>query len=462
MSITIRPSQLAGGFAIAALAIVYPGAPPGLSAGLAWSCLAIGYVCLIGSARTRYLAPHIPCHFGIDTLFLSFYVLLFFVPYQLHVLGLGDYATSVVFSQTFAPWANRAVILSTMGMVAFCIGFAAHQSRPFIPATPRADARVMRHLPLLVFLGMAALLALYHGAGWRGANEGRYTGTSAGGSLAEGVGLLITLLAMIAIATALTRRAQHLPLQAIHWLGLLVAIYWGSRLFAFGDRNAVLLLVLVAAAGWAGFNKRIGRTWLALGLALGLMLYFGIEWWRTDPVAGPRAGESSFNFTTIGLRAALAAVPDLGEFGWGRYKLIGAMGIVPLIRGPFLAETTAAISSADVITLAMLGPNASWSVGSNIVADLYLDFGVAGVPLGLGAIGWFAGWVQARTMASPTSPPTIIFYLVALALLAELPRYSADFPLRFVVWTLFLFALLQLVTPRDRHTVAQGRQGMAR
>ena len=62
----------------------------------------------------------------------------------------------------------------------------------------------------------------------------------------------------------------------------------------------------------------------------------------------------------------------------------------------------------------------------------------------------------------PDVAPTIIFYLVALALLAELPRYSADFPLRFVVWTLFLFALLQLVTPHDRHTVAQGRQGMAR
>ncbi len=103
------------------------------------------------------------------------------------------------------------------------------------------------------------------------------------------------------------------------------------------------------------------------------------------------------------------------------------------IRGVLLQESVFDKSSS-VLTYFMLRPNASWGVGTNVLSDIYMDFGLPGVPALMTLLGMFAGWIERLNAIVPTLW-NIVIYLVTAATMAELPRYALDFPVRGIVWT---------------------------
>lgn len=154
---------------------------------------------------------------------------------------------------------------------------------------------------------------------------------------------------------------------------------------------------------------------------------------------------SSFGITTATLRATFDIVPERLDYGYGKYKLIGFAGIIPLVRGFLLGSDAHLTNTAEVLSNYMLGPNAGWSVGSNLLTDAYMDFGPLGIPGLILLAGLFAGTVQRRAAVTPFSTRTITFYLLVLGNFAELSRYTLDFPVRMLTWTYILFKAYDLL-----------------
>ena len=434
--------------------------PDGASPLVLWPALVLFYIYfLLAIRRPIRIHSAIPTFVTIEVLFLIFYYILFLFPYQLHLLGLADLSRSAFVSRTFVEESNRAVIAAALGLIAFCLGIrpvrtARGGGQSVSPENPQA----YRYLGVVSLLVLVGLIALYQLAGWRSSGEGRYTGTTTGGSLAEGVSLLIQVFCMIAIALATSRVVQRRRISLSIWLALALTGYWAVRILMLGDRNAFLLIAIAAVGGLLTFCVKAGRGALALCVLIALLLYNAVEVARMsenvslDTIVAALTGngdqargdESSFNITTVTLRASLEAVPDHHGFSYGLYKLIGVAGIVPLIRGFVIGQGEQFTSTADILALHVLGEHATWGVGTNIISDIYIDFSIFGVPALMFLTGRFAAAITRHAMNNPGSVMPVTLYLMTLALFAELPRYSIDFPVRFLTWTVILFALYRV------------------
>lgn len=462
--------------AIIALAAAYYSVPEGTAGFVAWPLLIIFYaVFLRHLRRPTFIKPGLPTFASIEVLFMIFYYGLFLWPYQLAVMGEFDLSQSKYMANTFANEGNRAMVLAMLGLMAFLAGLKWHRSRASLHdaegpqaeigrPSPTADTSFYRGLAPILLAMQISLIGLYLALGLRSEGEGRYTGTSSGGSVADGISLLILMVCLVSVALSIALKSvsEVLPVSLVVAAG--VAGVWGFRLLVLGDRNAFLLLAVIVIGGLFTFRIKAGRLSLVFLVLAALFLYNAVEsarQSRSDPLTSllgsfdaearhqnvnpEHAHESSFNITTIGLRATISAVPAVHHYGFGKYKLIGVAGILPMARGLTLPSDLEFTDTSQVLTATMLPPDAGWNVGTNVVSDSYVDFGVAGVILLLYLLGRFGCYTRMRVREAPSSVPAIVLYLLTLALFTELPRYSVDFPIRILVWSAALFGLYRLI-----------------
>ncbi len=446
---------------LTALTIALYVVPSGASPWIIWPALILFYsYFLIALLRPVRIHPTIPTYVSIEVLFLMFYYLVFFMQYQLDVLNMTNLYQSIFLTYTYVSQSNLSVVAATIGFVAFCLGMRLQASSSRAQVAYRGDRGGggwyrYRRLSPVVFVLLAGLSLIYEIAGWHSADEGRYTGITSGGAVADGVYHLIVMLCMISIARAVAMMAQRRLFEVSLWLSLGLTSYWAIRILLNGDRNSFFLLAIVAGGGVFTYCFRVGRLFLFGCVVSGLMLYQGVEISRMAKDRSLDAlveatftkgldknpSNSSFIVSTTTLRASFDIVPEREGYGYGKYKVLGLIGVVPFIRGVILGDSRAFRSTAEVITFYVLGLDASWGLGSNIISDIYIDFGFIGIPIMMLLLGMSAGSIQRAAVQRPDSTKMITMYLLAFALIAEMPRYSFDFPIRMLVWTFLLFWL---------------------
>lgn len=438
--------------------------PQGNAAYIAWPIIALFYVYFIRSFFTTVrIRPDIPVYTTIETLFLMFYFLLFINPYQLHFLGLSDLRNNSYLPFVYENGSNQALVASAIGFVAFHLGMSiATGSKPNPPKQGK-DAKEGEYYVVfgyIILILLAGFILIYEGAGLQSADEGRYTKVTSGGAIADGIYLIITMLCIVAgsrgVALIAQRRAMDFPIL----LCLPIIAYWSARILIHGDRNSFFLIAIAAGGGLFTFIRRTSWVALAACVLASLVLYTAVETVRMsqgrsfssllEKMFEDRPSEeanrsSSFSITTATLRATFDIVPERLDYGYGKYKLIGFAGIVPLVRGSLLGSDAHLTNTAEVLSNYMLGPNAGWSVGSNLLTDAYMDFGVLGIPALVLLAGLFAGTIQKKATLTPYSTRTITFYLLVLGNFAELSRYAVDFPVRMLMWTFLLFKAYDLL-----------------
>jgi oligosaccharide repeat unit polymerase len=447
---------------LAAYAIV----PSGVDSALIWACLLLQYGLLVDAVRRPVtIYRGLPTYLTAEFLFLFFSYLVFFYPYQLHVLGIYDVSQSAFFQDTFIDQSNHAILLCSIGTMSFRAGIRTlrtPESRPAEPnrRTNRLDQVTANAVVLPVFVMQVLLVVVYSAFGWKAAGEGRYSGQITGGPLVEGVYLAIVVLSMVSVAVWTLPGSREDPRSVLLSFSALLSSLWAVRLLLNGDRNSFMLIAIVAIGGLVTFRFRSGRWVLVVLCTVAIALYNAIEAFRSGKIgsvldfflggwgvtAASYGGDTSFNISTVGVRAALASVPEHIDYGYGLYKLIGIGGVIPFIRGLMIPPDMPYIQSSDVLNDILLGTWARWGVGSNVIVDIYVDFGVLAVPVLLFMLGLFVAFVQRSAAQLPDSPWRAVFYLMTLALIAEIPRYSLDSPLRPLVWTLLLFWVVSMVS----------------
>jgi oligosaccharide repeat unit polymerase len=294
-----------------------------------------------------------------------------------------------------------------------------------------------------------------------------YVGSTTNDRTKDGLYFLVTHLAMLACATSIVYYSWYRRVTVSMTLSAACVVLWAMLLLILGDRNSFFLIALVALASVSTYTVRI-RPWSFALLVVGaLIVYQGIEATRQLDKRGFASigqalqigtssrfnlDESSLTNTTITSRAAFRIVPDDYDYFYGKFKLIGFAGIIPYSRGLLVDPNDPFVTSADLITVGILGDNPTWSLGTNIIADIYVDFGIPGVIALMYAMGRVGAYIQHRAESHGSSMVWAVTYVVCLATYAEAPRYSFDFPVRPLTWTLLLLAglpvLIRSATPQ--------------
>jgi hypothetical protein len=443
------PSAL---FFLSVLVFAFYAAPLGSSPLILWSCLLIFYYLLLRSMAAVSVSPGVWTHIKPEALFFIFYYILFFFPYQKHLLGYYDIGANSYLTVTYPDFVNKSAILSTIGAVCFYTGTRGVSARrltlrPARVAVDKLFAFAVLSLGITVagYFSITELPSML-ARSYIGANSG----TVDQNATVDGLYFLSSHFACLAAALAVVLYHKD---GKITWMATALSVFastWAVALLVVGDRNAFFLIAIAFCGGYFTLVKSAGLARIGLMLAAALMLYQVVENTRQQEnrslttilelkSAEAEARDSSFTITTIAAQAALAKVPtELGYF-YGKFKAIGIAGIIPFSRKLFVDPSDPYLSSADLLSYATLGSVRTWSVGSNIVSDIYLDFGVLGVVILMFWLGRYVRLVRHRATGDSRSILWITIYLMTLALFAELPRYSFDFPVRSLVWTFVLY-----------------------
>jgi hypothetical protein len=423
------------------------------------------------------ILPWLPSYLSIEVLFLAFSYLVFYHSYQLFVLGATELTASRFVPDTFVDGSNKAITLTTIGMLAFTIGYRilgqatrddGARGEPFSSGRNEHKSTQPPYFYAMAIASSALLLALvglYLLAGWRSSGEGRYTGTTREGLGVEGLSIAILMFSMIVGALWVYAKATRIRTPPMLALGLVVALAWSVRLLLLGDRNAFLLFALVPVCGYFTFVRRAPLLLLAAAFAIWMFVYNIIEvlrfvpdWYRSgniwelarsSPYYDETSSESSFNIATIAVRATVEAVPDNYDFMYGVLKFIQFSTAIPFSGSVYLPYlnpdyTSSAVLLGDI----MLPAEATYEPGTNVISDSYIDFGMPGVVVLLCVIGLIAKAMRNYVARDPYDAHRVVMYLLTMALWAELPRYAVELPARVLTWALVFSTLIAVATGR--------------
>lgn len=410
--------------------------------------------------------------------FSVFYYLLFYNVYTKDLLGSSPYWKNTMIAHTFAEWANRGIVMATVGYVAFHLGtmLASKPVRNFDEKNQEIEISEYKIFDIFIALAFFLLTSIFLIFNLQSSDTDRYGLDHAHAVLAQANAdsgtnptvsffyLIIIMLCVLIISRIILTKAAGYRLSITQWLMIFNAFIWTLHMITGGDRNNFLIVLLATAGGFCAFIRRIPWLIVFMGAISALMLYQIVEVTRmmpdmstsslisalTDQSPAEEERSSSFETTTITLRATFAISPNVVPFAMGYYKLVGISGIFPGSRKIIVQPGSGFRTSAEALTYHTIGTQAGWSVGSNIISDLYMDFGTIGVVGLMALIGWFSTWSRMTIAVNGLNLRRIYIYICTLANVSELPRYSFDAPVRMLVWGILVIAIYEFIFVRRR------------
>lgn len=445
------------------LSAIFLFVPKGDSALIIWIGLIINYIILFKSLKKPLEVGNIATFFKIDLLFYLFYFVIFFLPYQTYVLGLSNIENnSWLHQNTYVDYTNKAVLASAIGMLSFYIGFnlPLKITKTKIPSV-RSTIKVKDVLKFYYLIILVSLLfiVLFIFLGGSQMLVSSYLGTRTENAKIDGVYNILTTFISILGATCILvyRYKQNISITLV---GLIPVILFSCFLLVIGDRNTFFIIAICTGGAYFTFINSISRKKLFL-LAFGALFIYqvveisrmsekrdlnsiisvitGDNTTRTTSTLSVNIDQGSFSLTNIVTRSVFQYVPHDHDFFWGKFKVIGIAGLVPYARGFIISDRDRYISSSRFLTDKI---GAHFGLGTSIVADSYIEFGILSLFIFLFLLGLIARKIMLKTMEG-NSFKWFIIYALSLGIFAEIPRYSFDFIFKTIGWALIFFYLTE-------------------
>nr|WP_242482677.1 O-antigen polymerase [Thiocystis violacea] len=400
----------------------------------------------------------------IDVLFLlMFFFVHFWTWFVMDVGGIMD----VWEVRRYLHSANVAVAIAFLGMSAFVMAYNLATPKGDVKATFAVSSPGWRVLGLAMFFVGFVSWFLYFAIYGRAAFEGHYVGTSVGGIVATSLYLvhtILTKLGVVAVLISSTPRTRWSPLS------LLVYALMAAILLSYlvqGDRSEFVFAAIVLLFAYDRYVKPISVKMSVAGILGVALLMSAVQVARTaetrslagiyDVFVNDRSavsveasadniGQSGFVYLV-----AVSLVPKDIDFFKGELKLHELAGVLPFLRRLVLPEDAAPefMTTSDFLTTVILGKNSATGTGTTIVADLYIDFGVAGVVVGLALLGALSRSLAERSVAE-NSPLVPILFCFFAGVMATLPRYSFLKVIRLLIWPLLILWFAGKFVPRQQ------------
>ncbi|MGP1274873.1 MAG: O-antigen polysaccharide polymerase Wzy [Caulobacterales bacterium] len=448
----------------------------GIEPGIVTGTLAI----TLGAVALHLFNNRNPNWMRIDTIFiLGFLIVNFQWPVMHALFGLDPYYQ---FQQvSLSGSGGFAVLLATLAMVSWLLGYALARKRP---GRERYD-RVGRHAAVGP-LHLAALAAFAVLAGDTFFAREIYTTITfdrvqtVTGEAAYLL-VIVEILARLALATALYvgfvlhrnasiadyLRDKSLLLKNVSLLVFAVIFMLG------GERGQVVMVAMSAALAYAHLVRPIRLPEFAALILAGFALMTLVAYLRT----GADLGSATEALTSYGTWSVTANLADSfvtltqavemtrsnHTYALGQLWLAQFLGVIPLFQSLFISQTgmeLADMSSALAISTYTLGASLHTGLGSSFVADIYLNSGPVGLivfPAIFGFACFHAGqWLYGRS-------GFIKFYIATImaGYILYISRSTMLDPLRPIVWgllvALILLSLRRLMPERTAEPAREAR-----
>ncbi|MGJ7457479.1 O-antigen polymerase [Halomonas sp. RA08-2] len=363
-------------------------------------------------------------------------------------------------------WINKDVVnfatwLSVMAIALWMWGYSTYKFNKQPPACAAIERKVKSYFvfDILLALSFLAFIATVGPALF----SGIYDGTRSWGAGSEYAFLVLRTLLYLRIIyffKDLPRKSSLATIAASlfkNWLFFVVLAVFVFIFLSVGNRGPVLKVSLLSAGSYAFFIRPISFNKLVAFVLIGAILFtiLGMGRGRDASTFGDQnifeRGYSSFleseslNITdelassNRILYMALDTVPERHPYLYGTPFLINIAGVVP-----FLARLTVTVfdiprmywGTSSFFTIISLGPNATWGVGSQVTADIYVNFGIVGVFVLMFLFGRFAA--KCYVKASDLNMTYVIISLCLLVEALSMNRGLLLYPLKPIVYMLII------------------------
>ena len=361
------------------------------------------------------------------------------------------------------PWdravLDRATAIAYLGYTCYMLGLTRwlkmHREEPGRPAFTMSQNQY-----LLCFLLTAASYILYIAfGGWQAMSE-VYNGH---GSLRD-VGLYSYFYVIFTLGIYLMAVfIYHIP-KASWWFYLLTMGTCIVLILATGSRTVVLAVALVLIVGWNN-NVRRFRLWeVTLLTAVGVAVLWVIaRTRRTDVLYAEQllhsleGGKITDVFSDLTINGVnLYILVDYGfhhTSDWFNGMLIDLATPIPGMAGHIVEWTGQpykTLCAQEMTTWLMLGDDAGWGLGCNMIGDAFRMAKYPGVAVSMFLIGTAVKETYYRSRSS------IYSYLIYYLLVSYAVFYTRGpilFPPRVLCWSLLLLWIIRSCTTFDWNTL---------
>ena len=243
--------------------------------------------------------------------------------------------------------------------------------------------------------------------------------------------------------------------------GAFIAFFMFFNLYT-GDRGPLLATILILAGGYDFFFRRINFLFAVVSIVFGVMLLSFISDYRSKDASltveekiekGKEKSEDKAFYEYTGDLAASVRImnyaamitENASDYYYGWIQAGRLTTTVPFAAGIFsklapfrVHQTPLGSTSSSVFTYHVLGPNSTIGVGTSILADLYIDFGIVGCFAGMYLFGYFIAWGELRAQTHP-GIYQVVFFLLLVSSAIYWPR--AFIGINFQSWFLSFFCL---------------------
>jgi len=264
---------------------------------------------------------------------------------------------------------------------------------------------------------------------------------------ASETGLILQLMSLLlsfsvtAIATEFYNKLIDKSYRLNPVLVVAISIIIILMLYA-GNRTLASQLALPILGLYTMYFKDIGKLKIFIFAILATLGMWMIQFSRVGAqVESVENGAELIRDLTIPTRSTYSCMEYIEQNGYtyGKNMLGGIIGAVPSLERllvQLFGLDSRSIGSAEVLTDFTLGPDPFVGLGTNVIADLFLSFGLPGVLFFMFLLGYFVNLNHYR--AKMKHYYSIIIYASMMSFSVFLVRSTYTHPFRLIVWSLLI------------------------
>ncbi len=392
--------------------------------------------------------------FCISTLFLISYGIVFF---QFSVLAPFyeeiRYSSLLWAHDEFVNWTTMIAAGSIhLFMAGYGIGFLKVSSERKIPRLAVASREKIRVLLYTFPIVSIVCFLIFMGLVGKSYLSGAYGGSANWGGGASHFFRLFEVFFYLTIALEIYKIKilkpsvnviQYIMAFNIHTLGF-IAFFFLFHLFT-GDRGPIITAGLMLVGGYDFLFKRLPILISVAAIAVGAFSLSFISLYRTkdssltmeERIEKGKEKQNDKKFYEITgdlassvriMNYATMMTPNISDYYFGWIQAGRVATAIPFASSFFnralpirVHHAPLGASSSSIFTYYVLGPSASIGVGSSILADLYIDFGILGCFVVMLIFGYFIAWTEVRA-GFAIGLFQVVFYLIVVSGAVYWPR----------------------------------------
>lgn len=388
-------------------------------------------------------------YFDFDVIFLFAYAFVMFV-YPVFIHSSGEtfhYIFSYNFDYDLIP---KGTALALVGSQAYLLGAIISDRIHSIPLVKFRYISSLNFSILILYIAIFIFVAL----GGITMFSNLYSAQEVDSGIPYYILLLIPSLFIVSLAFNINNSLLHnkFGITTVNVWIIGIAFLFCAVMLSVGSRTVPLQIILAYIGIISTIKYKISLKLMLPIIAIGALLLSYVQIQRSGIDINAK---TTYSFAEVFLdliinnRNTYVALEyvDREGFTFGKSMLAVLLAPIPFLQRVILVVFNIwhlDIASSLIITKYTFGDNSNnWplGLGTNVIADLYMSFGLVGVIWGMLILGYAVNYYRQKAKYDIYS---MIVYMAFMSYSVYLVRSEFLFPLRLIVWSLVVANILRL------------------